>query len=1313
MAALDTYKTVQVVNVDLATERQNLLRAKLEEFFAALSRKARVKKRVVYTANTEESPLDKVLRMNEEADAVFTAFNYDKMHSDAYKDSLTVETPQDQVSIDPQLRYPLIAEYQRLANQGHFRHRSLVLVGDLHEKIGQYIRSALPVFVTVYTDPERKAISDPVQITSLERLESNPQAVPGELADDRPIPISTLATLQVAGIFFQGVINMPEEGNQFVFKDQTLVDTVRKLYRNEGVQAQMARARVAEEKLSFVRGKKVFILLDPDLEHIISERFQFDRMDNLYRHHTMEEALKTLESGKAQGILDYFEREGYGIVFDLLDQSERDKLLAAVLGDKLPGYLRKEIEAVKPQIKSLEESDLESIFYNLPVEIIDQTLEGLKEKNYERFLSMVPPKMREAVILEFLKDKGRVQAAWAGIAPDQQKEILNAQAHLIHAIIYLLDTNLSKMKFRTLKFHLEQNYNSTQFAKMNPDEQKAAFTGIARNIASVGAPKGQIVRQLAPEAIVKIMVEFIVRHPAEFYNRLDPLVRKQIWVTVGQKYRDHISGNLHALDKLEIVKGNMEASTGLLFSNPGFFAFLKSDAEPEFTALLFMTLKKLNKAESKSALLKRVLEDPAWKFNRYKGIPALLGQPDNGLIYEKLSERVEDLVFAFDSLVCTKAHFRELEGKEPLRGAVVTLVDDLVDPSLYNLFSGGRLSREEYDEFSRKVDSEIGELRRKLGASEAEDPVGVYILETMQILHKLSNETLTGGIGEESLAALDDRAAVRQRLQDSMKEHVRRIDDYLEKAERQLPKYEGKIASTRKISDEQALGYEREYTKARVLIDEYKQYQTAQAKAMEGRKKVALTQKELSVEFFQLIQPLILEKVRALDGPLKSLMRKVGLGKKDDEESSSQRVIFKFSDEEIERILKYKIVFCAKDPVLAQFVATCLRIDKLEGSLFTLASSENLPAKADIDILFYGPGYSVDDFSGSVKENRMVPFADETFYARLLENEKLKSRTKAVLQKSGEEMKARKPALETASKQLKGLQANRAAIDKALGSLEQEKVKLAANLTAQKEKRLHFAGEQELLESRLSQVDNRFDDIKKRVFHLVERAGGEGQPGDTAQAVTAGKEEMADQLRGDLTELNKELARMMFIKGVKDAGESISKNTQQEILVRIEHRETYDYAKHPFKKMIVADDGSNTGQNLKRVFVNTALSYFKLRDMAVQEVSIKRMLSLAENSNGVKYPFVAMFSERAGDDYVDLKLTVKKIRNLLPETYQMVITPFGQLGEMDRASQLYKNLLSLKDNCTLINADIGSFDDPSAMLKVLQEKAPLPRKAAG
>jgi len=280
-----------------------------------------------------------------------------------------------------------------------------------------------------------------------------------------------------------------------------------KLYAAEGLQASLLREQVAEEKRAFVRGKKVFIVLEPDLDHILAERFQFDRMEQLHRFHNLADARKSLEGGKGRGIVEYFEREGYDLVWEVLDSDERDRVLLAVLGQRLPALLLKEIETVKPLVSHLEEGDLESLFYNLPEPVVDAVLAALQERSYEKFLAVVPARIREAVILDFLAHADRVREAWQGIGAAEQKEVLASQAPWLHGTIFLLDSTFSKRKFPALKFDFERNYSSSMLAKMGPEQQKATYSTIVRSMEASGVPKGLLARQLKPEELERFVVE--------------------------------------------------------------------------------------------------------------------------------------------------------------------------------------------------------------------------------------------------------------------------------------------------------------------------------------------------------------------------------------------------------------------------------------------------------------------------------------------------------------------------------------------------------------------------------------------------------------------------------------------------------------------------------------------------------------------------------------------------------------------------------------------------------------------------------------
>ena len=1294
MAAVPTPVPIQVVNVDLAVERQKILRDKLRDLFKVINKNAKTaRKELVYTVNAENTALEAVLRANPEADALCTAFNYDAETSDAFKEKTIADRPLDEMEIDPQLRYPVIAEYRKLAARGEFRHRQIVLIADLYEKIRQVLKSRLALEVSYYTKSDRSEVSQYIAVKQLSKIAPN-----GGPATPDKIGVGAISAMRIGGVEFRCVVNMPELKNRFELKDHSILDTARKLYSLEGLKQVMVRENLQEEKLTFVRGKRVFMVLEADLDHVIAERLVFDKMQQLFRYHTLEQAEHALATGKSQGIVEYFETNGYDIVFDQLTQEERDAFLLAVLGNRLWEFLEKEIQSQRAFLGLLEEGELQKVFYNVPEGTIGEVLDGLKTKSYEKYLALVPVKIRESVILDFLGKGKYSQTVWAGVGEEEKKQILDAQAAPILAHVNLSDRKLFITKFPTLKFEFADKLDRSG-GSVSKEERDAAFSLFRKSLERMQIQPGTIMRALNPPQIEKVMASYINAQPVEFYNRCNPLVRKQLWITVGKEYRDHIDDTLHFLDKVEILKGNKDAALELLFTNKGFLDFLRKGDKPELQSSLFLALKRTNKVESKNALLKKALTSPEWKPNRVKGVPDLLSRKENFSIYQKLADRVEGLEFVFDALICTKPVYEKIKDREPLKNATVTLVDDLVDSTLVNLFQKGYLSKDEYNTFSQTVEGQIEALRKKLAEQEAEDPVGVYILESMQILNNLANQAMAGKLDKSKVSELDTRQAVRQRLIDGMKAHLEKIQEFLEKASKQVEDMAAKASQAEKLVAMQSKAADESLQKARSQMEELQRLQQVQARAAADKRKVALTQKELSLQFFQIVQPLVLEKIKQWPGPIEAVLRlfrsKIAVP-----ESLARRVIFKFTDEEIERILRYKIVFCSKDEILMQFIVTCLNIDHLEDTLFTLATRESLPS--EIDVLFYGPGYAAEDFEDVVKERRMVAFADDAFYKRLLANEQLKSRTKAILTKVDQEMAQKKAEVEAAGRDLREKQSKLRQIENSRNMINEERDKLRERIAKQQERQHHFKGELDIMETRFKEVDTGFDGIKEKVAQLVS-----GQEGDTISLIQGGQNQLGESLRDDLVALNKELARMMFIKGVKDAGARVSRTTQESIASKIDAAERYSVAKRPIKKMIVADDGSVVARNIKRVFINVATQYFKVKDMSVEDLSLKRLDGRAEAATSEDYPFIVMMADHQEDQYTELRRLVRKIKNRMPETYQLVFSPVGEIWKLDPTSEQFQNIRSVKENSSLINASLLDYAQAPAILRLLQEKAPL------
>ena len=68
---------------------------------------------------------------------------------------------------------------------------------------------------------------------------------------------------------------------------------------------------------------------------------------------------------------------------------------------------------------------------------------------------------------------------------------------------------------------------------------------------------------------------------------------------------------------------------------------------------------------------------------------------------------------------------------------------------------------------------------------------------------------------------------------------------------------------------------------------------------------------------------------------------------------------------------------------------------------------------------------------------------------------------------------------------------------------------------------------------------------------------------------------------------------------------------------------------------------------------------------------------------------------------------MRKIRNRMPETYQLVFCPMGEIWNLDKDSEDLRNINSIKDNSALVNSAIADYTNDTNLVNLLREKAPL------
>ncbi len=1314
MAVSPTPDQVQIINHGLGTERQKLLRDTLTGYFALLSKRSKVRRQLLYIFNRAGLTLEQVFKLNENADALFTSFPYDDISLGAPEN-----LPPPMVGPDgrelppapPQLRYPLIGELARMADTGAFRHRKLILVGDLYAKIGQLLKSKIPVQIAVFADEARTQTAPPMTLRALtqispleEKEEAQVQAeLTGKAGPANVISVSRIESMRIADIPFDGVINMPEQGNRFVLKDQTILDTTRKLFTMRGAKFSLGQERLDAENRSYVQAKRVLIVLDEDLEQVISDRLVFDGMQRLWRAHTVEEALPILQRAKAQGIVEYFESEGYDPLLEATNQDERDRLMLQLLGKRLPEFIERELGAAKSAIGALQGPELDGVLSGVPMPVMDLVLTALQNKSMDRFLAFVPVKIRDRVILDFLNKPEHVRAAWRGIGEAERKDVLQTMTAQVLAQLFLTNTQLYSQRFSQYPLEFANTVNSQTVARLRPDEQAQTFSLIAKALEHQKVPLASLQQNLPPMEIERLLLEVMLKRPADAYNRLSPLVRKQIWLTVGHEYRQLISASLHILDKIEIVKGLKEGALEVLFEHPAYVEFVRNPKSSAYATQLFLTLKKFTPGESKSALLKRLLGEDAFRADRTAGVPVFLSAPENKALNQRLSEQIDVLDFRFDSLVCTKANLEPLRTQPALAGAVVILVDNLVDSALLRVFHQGAVSRADYTKLAGNVERELQEMRKRLQEKAAEDPVGLYLLETMIALNEMAGQALSGRLTPAAMQKLDTREELRRKLLSGMKQQVREYDEFMKKAGARQAQLAERIKSTEQRIEQTAREADAALAAAKAVMAECDKIVLDQAKAEQEKNLVSLTQKDLSIEFFRIIQPLILDKLKSLASPFAGLKKLVGIGR-DKEGGAAERLIFKFSDAEIEQILRHKVVFCTRDEILLQFVLTCLRIDKLENSLFTIATPDTLPS-ANIDILFYGPGYTSEDFAARVKEKRMVQFADEAFMKRLLENEELKAKTKQALAELDKQLAAKNAQLGEAMNQANALREKVKALSLTLAGMRDELADLERRMSQGTERKRKLEGEIDVLENRFQELDARFQAVRMRLQDLSKPGGAEQD-----------KARIAEELAAELMKLNEELARLMRIKNVKDVGSFISKSTQQRILKQIELKERYPASRGPVTRVILADDGSVLAQNIKRAAGQAVSAYFRLKDTGLETLSLSRFSSrLDSDVTDDKLPkcdLVLIVLQDPGDHFQALRRLVARVRRRIPTAHPIVLAQLGDVASLDPKGATHRNILGIKERCSLVNLSNADFGNARVVLRLLQDKVPPPAPPA-
>ncbi|MGK0288710.1 MAG: hypothetical protein ACI86H_000129 [bacterium] len=1286
---------VQVVNADMAIERQSILRDALKEKFVEFNEKnKKVNRDLIYIINSENKPLSNVLLANRDADVAFTCFNIDRKTQTRKRKELILDDNQsDELDIDPLLRFPAILEMQKMVGRGAFKQRRLFLVGDIQERLEHFLKLGFDIIVTVFKNAERSVISNPIRLTSIEQIKSSSNDL-----KKGQIDFNTVNTLSIADILFHGILDMIEEGNRFFIRNyDTLDDIIKKIFELEGVKEALAREAVEEEKKVFVRRKKVMLVLNPDLRRVVYERLSFDKMERIFEFDSKAEALEALSTGKAKGIVSHLEEEGYDIINTALDQEERDLILVSSIGDQFHGYLEKEMKTQGEHLKLLPEEFISDLFNGLPEKYVDTLLSSLQGKSFDSFLALVPPEIRETVILEFLKNRKLAISGWKEFNPADRKGILKQNLVDVLATLNLVYTPLFKKKFPDITFEMGKGYDSTTgFKKLSHDEQNFYLDIFRKGLKGKKFPANMWSEKFTQEEFDHIITAYIILNSNEFYNSLTAVLRKQLWVTVAGLYQEQINKKLHFMDKVKIMNGNREAILVAIKTHADeLLKLFRGGYKPKVAHQLFLGLKRFNKVESKTALLKRIVSTADFKKPRMEGLEVLLSSKAGVSIYQKLTSEIDALSQGYDSLICMSADVEELKIYDELKDATVVLVDEEVDATLLEMFQNKDIDWDNYEKFAAEIEEKIAKLRKELELQGKNDPVAAYLIESMIVLLEMSSQAARNQLNSGMIDSLDERSAIRERIIQGMEENLKEIAERLEHTKKEILDLENQLkenAEKLEKYSEQVNERKEQLLKSLHLI---KKNKASLGKALHQKKRIAMLQKNLSLEFFKIIKPLVLGQLRQLPAPIEAFIRAFK-NQFFTEEELQKRVIFKFTDEEIRKIMKHKFVFSTDNELLKQFIVTCLDIDHLENTLFRISGSKNIPDEPDV--IFIGPELNVAQFKDYLDEKYIVPFADKKFFMALMKNEKQKKLTKVVLVKLAKEGRLFKAQAEKIGAATKGMLRNQKMMTVRVRDMGKIQKNLVQSIGNDEETRHFLTSEKETLNEKLNQIDEKFEGIKTDISGTI------AEGGSAVAALEKSAEDMGKNVAEKLMAISEELGGMMFIKNVKDAGSKISNKTQERIIEKIDQVSRYTKGKAGLKELVIAHDGSLDSQNLRRVLGSVVTKHFGVHESTIVDLSFSRL----ENNiveGGRPYSFIILIGDDRTAKLKNYVQSLKNIRAHQPESYILLFTPYGKVGEK-KNEDLLENTHTLNEQCLMVNTEIVDYTSVNRLNRFFREFAP-------
>ncbi len=200
----------QLVNADLGAEGQNFLKSKVCEYFDELKAKnPLIDYKAQYILNPDQRPLGSVLLANPRFDLIFSGFNVTRKDvektNQASAQALVTEEMGPELQIDPTLRFPAYQELLRLQQRGSFNFKYLYFVGDLNQRIREFLQYGFVLSARFFQDAQRSRRGEVVPLKDISQL---PKL--GATPEEGKLDLSRISELTLGEIRFHGVVNLLE-----------------------------------------------------------------------------------------------------------------------------------------------------------------------------------------------------------------------------------------------------------------------------------------------------------------------------------------------------------------------------------------------------------------------------------------------------------------------------------------------------------------------------------------------------------------------------------------------------------------------------------------------------------------------------------------------------------------------------------------------------------------------------------------------------------------------------------------------------------------------------------------------------------------------------------------------------------------------------------------------------------------------------------------------------------------------------------------------------------------------------------------------